>query len=151
VTYPAHVHTRRVEALRSVIPLLELHLDLICRVKSALGSAWESEPSPLDLPPKPKLPTPDLFCNMQCALCPDAIYCKDVNWVRLALELRHTYRLDDITKGIEALAASGYWGALRARAVYWELINHWDDWNRANRKDWSRKRSIGWRSISLAH
>lgn len=127
---------KRIAALRSIIPLIDSHLDLINRVRSALGSIWESEPSSLDVPRRFTVPGPELHCNMQCAVCSEAVYCKDELWVRYALELRYRYRLDAVTESIERLAGMSCWGAIRARAVYWELINHWDDWNPSTRVKW---------------
>jgi hypothetical protein len=130
-------HENRVNALKSVLPLLDLHLDLICRVRSALGGAWESEPSPLDQPPKPKLITPDLFCVAQCLGCDDAVHCKDEAWVRQAQMLRWAYRLDLVGDSLAKLAGMRLWGHLWAEAVYWQYIELWTSWNPDKRREWS--------------
>lgn len=127
----------RIDALRSVLPLLELHLDLIAPVKSALGGAWESEPSPLDTPPVPRLPTPFMFCRVQCPICKDALHCRDETWVRLQSQYRHEYRLDAIADALIRLGQVKLFGASRAAAVYWEYVCHWADWNPQRRRQWA--------------
>lgn len=129
-------HDNRVAALKTVLPLLNVHLDLIARVKSALGNCWESEPSPLDTLPRPKVITPDQSCEAQCRTCPDPLHCQDEAWVRVAQQWRHTYRLDDIVRALERLAATTM-GSQWAAAVYWEYVEPWTSWNPANRARWA--------------
>jgi DNA-binding CsgD family transcriptional regulator len=130
-------HATRVEALKSVLPLLELHLDLICRVRSALGGAWESEPSPLDSVPKPKLFTPDMTCAIRCLICRDTLHCRDEAWVLREIMLRSAYHLGEITDSLERLAGFAPWGRYYASAVYWEHVEPWTSWNPAKRREWS--------------
>jgi len=132
-------HPNRVEALKSILPLLELHLDLISRVRSALGSAWESEPSPLDQPPKPRLLTPDMLCTVNCAECEDRVHCRDEAWMLQALALRHTYHLDAVTESLEHLAGTALWGRQWASAVYWQYVERWTSWNPKRRLEWSER------------
>lgn len=129
-------HENRREAIWSVLPILDLHLDLIARVRSALGGAWESEPSPLDIPPKPKLMTPDMVCDVRCPKCEDTLHCPEEAWVRQALVLRHAYALDAITDSLVRLAHRGNHGRSRAAAVYWSRVEPWENWNPRHRKHW---------------
>jgi len=141
-------HDRRVESLKSVLPLLELHLDLISRVKSALGNVWESEPSPLDEPRAPRLWTPDIFCRCQCATCPDREECRDEPWVLMAVQLRRAYRLDVIADALVDLARTEPDGRLWAAAVYWEYVDPWERWNPEMRAIWSRE-GLDWLAESI--
>lgn len=130
-------HENRMDALRSVLPLLELHLDLIAPVKSALGGAWESEPSPLDSPPEPHFPGPIAYCRVLCPVCKDALRCTDEAWVRLQQEYRRDYRLDAIASALADLGQVRLFGQTRAAAIYWEYVCYWREWNPQTRRQWA--------------
>lgn len=132
-------HENRVEALKSVLPLLELHHDLISRVRSALGNCWESEPSPLDLPAKPQLPEVDTFCNVRCGICPEAIRCREVAWIRMAQRLWWTYHLGPVSAALERLSRTQLFGQTRAAAVYYSYVQPWPDWNPHKRLQWAEE------------
>ena len=125
------------KALKSVLPLLTIHLDLISRVASALGNVWESEPSVLDEPPPPRLLTPDMFCQCRCSVCPYRDECKEESWVLLERTMRRAYRRDDIVDAMVNIAARGPASRRCMAAVYWEYVDPWERWNPDTREAWA--------------
>lgn len=134
----------KAQAIATNCGLLLLGVDLIIRVRSALGQCWESERSPLDGPRV--LLTGDPDCDWWCHRCREAEGCRvDEPWVRCQRHYRQAYRLEAITRALEGLTRvpgletpDGFIaGRVAASAVWCEYADRWLEWNPEHRRAWA--------------
>lgn len=121
-----------VEALKSLLPLLEVHL-LSRLTPKAL---WVSmQPAGPGRPPEP-------CCDYRCSFCPrhragctlreESVFAE---WRRLRAQYPELTTLERLLDEMMSDRALRRW----AHALYWEYIQHWDAYEPERREEWARQ------------
>lgn len=126
----------RVEALRTLLPLVEAHLALMDRAGVAAYGDDDGEPAPVRHVEWP--------CFGTCHNC--AHPCRGEAWEREYRRLRAAY---PIIRKIERLLDELMYVDARWRCgVYYTLVQPWDDYDREHREEWC-ERGLEWMAARL--
>lgn len=128
----------KVEALRTLLPLVEAHLALMEHATADYADAEEGEPPPAGPPPLP--------CDGDCASCDHHSLCRGEPWEREYRRIRGAY---PIIRRLERLLEELMYVEPRWRCgVYYTLVQPWDEYDRAHRQEWC-ERGLEWMAAQV--
>ena len=118
--------TEKIEALRSLLPLLDDYLELVDSPCTAKVLALDPD---------------DLLAASGPSPEPDDN--RDERWIEARDQARRKYRLAAVDQSLASLEAKGPLGARYARAAYYEFVQPWTEYDQDNREDLAEA-ALGW-------